>query len=72
MWALRAFLYVWDPTAEPAVLAAGHDEHWRIREMVVKVIRANALTSRESELLLEQLTTDENHRVRTAAQRALR
>jgi hypothetical protein len=30
-WALRALLYVWDPQAEPAVVAACSDEHWRVR-----------------------------------------
>lgn len=72
VWALRAFLYVWDPSAEPSVVAAGGDEHWRVREMVAKVLAARKATSAASERLLEVLATDQNERVRAAAERALR
>lgn len=72
VWAVRALLYVWDPSAEPAVIAAGRDEHWRVREMAAKALRARQTTSTESEKLLELLVTDSNDRVRAAAERALR
>jgi hypothetical protein len=72
VWAVRAFLYVWDPIAEPAVIVAGSDEHWRVREMAAKVLAARKTTSRESEELLELLLTDSHDRVRAAAERALR
>ena len=37
-WALRAMLYAWDPSAEPTVVRALQDEHWRPREMALKVV----------------------------------
>ena len=71
-WALRALLYVWDPEAEHAVVAACSDEHWRVREMAAKVMAARKPTSEASEVALERLLADPNPRVRTAAARALR
>jgi hypothetical protein len=71
-WALRAFLYVWEPWAEPAVVAACSDEHWRVREMAAKVMAARGPTSEASETALEGLLADPNPRVRAAAARALR
>ncbi len=71
-WALRAFLYVWDPEAEPAVVAACSDEHWRVREMAAKVMAARKPTSEASEEALDRLLADPNPRVQTAAARALR
>jgi hypothetical protein len=43
VWAARGLLYVWIPTAEPAVLAGLHDPAWRVREMCAKVARRRAL-----------------------------
>ena len=71
-WALRAFLYVWDPEAEPAVVAACSDEHWRVREMAAKVMAARKPTSEASEEASDRLLADPNPRVQTAAARALR
>jgi hypothetical protein len=71
-WALRAFLYVWDPEAEHAVVAASSDEHWRVREMAAKVMAARRPTSEPSLEALERLVGDPNPRVRAAAARALR
>jgi hypothetical protein len=71
-WALRAFLYVWDPRAEPAVVAACSDEHWRVREMAAKVMAARKPTSQDSEEALARLLADPVPRVRSAAGRALR
>jgi hypothetical protein len=71
-WALRAFLYVWDPHAEPAVVAACSDEHWRVREMAAKVMAARRPTSQASEEALTRLPADPVPRVRSAAGRALR
>jgi hypothetical protein len=34
----HALLYTWDGAAEPAIVRAPGDEHWRVREMVAKVI----------------------------------
>ncbi|BDZ38310.1 HEAT repeat domain-containing protein [Microbacterium suwonense] len=71
VWALRTFLYVWDPRAEHEVAAAGGDDHWRVREMAAKVLAARRATSGESERLLHRLLTDSHERVRAAAARAL-
>jgi hypothetical protein len=71
-WALRAFLYVWDPEAEHAVVAACSDEHWRVREMAAKVMAARKPTSVASMEALETLLADPNPRVQAAAARALR
>jgi hypothetical protein len=71
-WALRAFLYVWDPEAEHAVVAACSDEHWRVREMAAKVMAARRPTSEASEEALDRLLADPNPRVQAAAARALR
>lgn len=71
-WALRALLYVWDPEAEHAVVAACSDGHWRVREMAAKVMAARKPTSEASEEALDRLLTDPNPRVQTAAARALR
>ncbi|HWC24859.1 MAG TPA: HEAT repeat domain-containing protein [Flexivirga sp.] len=69
-WALRAFLYAWDPIAEASVVAASSDEHWRVREMAAKVIAARMTSSVDAPAALEQLAEDDNPRVRTAAERA--
>lgn len=71
-WALRAFLYVWDPEAEHAVVTACSDEHWRVREMAAKVMAARKPTSEASMEAMERLLADPNPRVQTAAARALR
>lgn len=70
-WALRAFLYAWDPEAEAEVVASCQDEHWRVREMAAKVLAKRGVTSESGEKALEKLATDEHERVRRAARRAL-
>lgn len=69
-WAARALLYVWEPTATAAVLAATGDEHWRVREMALKVIARHRLD--DALELLPALQTDPVPRVREAAARAER
>ena len=71
-WALRALLYAWGAVAEPAVLAACSDEHWRVREMAVKVIATRMTSPVETAATLDRLMTDNNPRVRAAADRARR
>lgn len=39
VWALRAFMYTWDPRAAPYVVDAIFDESWRVREMALKISR---------------------------------
>lgn len=34
VWPLRVMLYAWHPSAEPAVVDALTDEHWRVRDSV--------------------------------------
>lgn len=70
VWGLRALLYVFQPRAEPAVLAALGDEHWRVREMAAKVCAKREL--RDAAEVLDGLQDDANARVVAAAQRALR
>ncbi len=74
VWAARAFLYVWAPegsqgeTIEAVGLALA-DEHWRVREMACKVVRARNLDGLASEV--SRLLEDPTPRVRSAARRAL-
>jgi len=43
VWAARALLYVWDDSASSSITAALEDEHWRVREMVAKVVALREL-----------------------------
>ncbi len=70
-WALRAFLYAWDPAAGTAVVAACGDDHWRVREMAAKVLAKRPVETVEAERALEALTHDDHERVAAAAARAL-
>ncbi|MBK0330995.1 HEAT repeat domain-containing protein [Brachybacterium sp. MASK1Z-5] len=70
-WALRAFLYAWTAAAEPTVVAATDDPHWRVREMAAKVLSARASSRCGAEAALERLRQDGHPRVRAAAGRAL-
>ncbi len=69
VWGARGLLYVWDDTAIPALADAVGDEHWRVREMVAKVVAKR----RVDELAggVATLCGDEVPRVRAAAERAL-
>jgi hypothetical protein len=37
-WALRAMLYAWEESASATVIDALEDEHWRPREMALRVV----------------------------------
>lgn len=69
VWAARALLYVWADGAVPAVVAALDDEHWRVREMAAKVVRARELA--EGAEALVRALGDPVPRVRIAAARAV-
>jgi hypothetical protein len=69
-WALRALLYAWEDRATSAVLAATDDDHWRVREMALKVIARHRLDPGLEPAT--RLTADPNPRVRDAAHRARR
>ncbi len=68
-WALRAMLYAWDESAMTAVVDALEDEHWRPREMALKVI-AKRLVDGDVDAVAG-LSDDPVPRVRAAARRAL-
>lgn len=69
VWGARGLLYVWDDSAMAAIETALADEHWRVREMGLKVVRAHDLSELSGEVA--DLLDDENARVRAAAERAL-
>jgi hypothetical protein len=68
VWALRAYLYVWDEQVTACVVAALQDEHWRGREMAAKVVALRELPAAH---LLPALLQDPLPRVRAAGVRAL-
>lgn len=70
VWGARGLLYAWHEDALEATAAALTDEHWRVREMGLKVVRAHDLTELTGEAA--GLRDDDNARVRAAAERALR
>lgn len=79
VWGARGLLWALSmPDAPPAteqwiagpLVGALGDEHWRVREMAVKVVARYRLD--EAQPAIVPLLTDENPRVRAAAARALR
>jgi HEAT repeat protein len=70
VWAARGLLYAWDDSARAGVLAALHDDAWRVREMALRVVSRHRLY--EATPLLQGLREDPSARVRAGASRALR
>lgn len=68
-WALRAMLYAWDDCASTTVIDALADEHWRPREMALKVVAKRLVDSDVD--AVARLRDDPVPRVQTAARRAL-
>jgi hypothetical protein len=68
-WALRAMLYAWDESASATVIDALEDEHWRPREMALKVV-AKRLVDGDVDAVA-RLQGDPVPRVQAAAIRAL-
>jgi hypothetical protein len=68
-WALRAMLYAWEESASATVIDALDDEHWRPREMALKVV-AKRLVHGDIDAVA-RLRDDPNPRVQAAASRAL-
>lgn len=68
LWGTRALLYVWDDSAIEAVMAALHNQAWRVREMAARVAAARGLDVVPA---LVGMLADETPRVRAAAARAL-
>jgi hypothetical protein len=69
VWGARGLLYVWRDEAIPGLRAAVCDEHWRVREMVAKVVARHRLDELAVDIAL--LRADPVRRVRAAAERAL-
>lgn len=69
VWPLRAMLYAWHGPAEPAVVGALDDEHWRVREMALKVAVKRQIGAASD--AAAQLDADPVTRVRIAVARAL-
>ncbi|MGH3453056.1 MAG: HEAT repeat domain-containing protein [Nocardioidaceae bacterium] len=69
VWAARSLRYVWQPYAEPGVVAALPDPAWRVREMAAKVVVQRELGSAAEALV--PLVGDRTARVRVAAIRAM-
>jgi len=68
-WALRAMLYAWHESAATTVIDALDDEHWRPREMALKVV-AKRLVNGDIDAVAA-LRHDPVPRVQVAASRAL-
>jgi hypothetical protein len=68
-WALRAMLYAWHGSASTTVIDALQDEHWRPREMALKVV-AKRLVDGDVDAVA-RLQDDPDPRVQAAARRAL-
>jgi len=69
VWGLRGLLHVWDDGAAEGVRVALGDEHWRVREMALKVFAKHGVDEALDDVLA--LRSDANARVRAAAQRAV-
>ena len=69
VWAMRSFLYVWDPMANDVVIAGATDSHWRVREMAAKVVARRRIDDALD--AMNDLSDDDVKRVRDAAQRAV-
>lgn len=69
VWGARGLLYVWGDVAIPALRAAVGDEHWRVREMVAKVVAKRRIDELAGDVAT--LRGDQVGRVRAAAERAL-
>jgi HEAT repeat protein len=69
VWAMRGFLYAWNETAVPVVIAGAADPHWRVREMSAKVVARHQVADAVD--AMAGLLEDSVPRVRSAADRAL-
>lgn len=69
VWGARGLLHAYSGEAEEAVLEALADEHWRVREMAVKVIARYRIGAGLE--AVAELRDDSVPRVRAAADRAV-
>jgi len=69
VWGARGLLWSWDPAATDAIRGGLHDEHWRVREMSLKVVGRHRLHDLFDDVA--PCLDDEVPRVRAAASRAV-
>jgi len=69
VWGARGLLHAGEPHDPRVVLDALGDPHWRVREMVLKVIRAHDIPDPRG--LIDRVTDDPVARVRRQAWRTL-
>lgn len=71
VWGTRGLLYIWQETTASldGLTLALADEHWRVREMACKVVRAHRVQALTEPVA--DLAGDTVARVRAAAERAL-
>ena len=69
-WGGRGLLYAGPPDRPRVVQEALADDHWRVREMAIKVMAAHDLDDPDG--AVERCLDDANHRVRAAAERLFR
>jgi hypothetical protein len=69
VWGARGLLHAWDPAATSVIIAATHDEAWRVREMAAKVIARHRVG--DALEAVAALHADAVERVRLAAARAV-
>ena len=69
VWALRGLLWAWDDAGTVAVTTAVDDEHWRVREMALKVVARHRVDAALEPAAARR--EDPVERVRLAAARAL-
>jgi hypothetical protein len=68
-WGARGLLWIWDEAATGAIIAATHDEAWRVREMAAKVVARHLVGDALPAVAAQR--DDPVLRVRVAAERAV-
>lgn len=68
VWSARALLYLWHDDLGPDVTRALRDEHWRVREMALKVVVVREIGCAD---VLGPLVSDDVPRMRASTARAL-
>jgi HEAT repeats len=69
VWAARGLIHAWDDSATAAIIYATRDSSWRVRETAARVVAAHHV--QEAHQAMNELSADENPRVRAAAGKAL-